>query len=85
MRIKTVETRIDSALLVLSLGIHILWYFIPTLVRNQYIMPLIDKRQPKHRAPETGRHRPAPGRHGISAAFVAEFKGITSTLQHHAA
>lgn len=50
---------------------------------NRYIRPMFSRR-PTHRAASgNGRHH--SGWYWISPAFVAEFKGLTTPLNHHAA
>jgi hypothetical protein len=85
-RLHKAEAHIVSGLLLFAYTVRMVWSIrkdIPTLLRNRYWLPLKGP-QGRHSL-QRGRHRPAPGRHGISPVFVAQFKGLTPTLQHHAA
>jgi len=80
------KNSIFAALWVIGLSADLLWSIrkdIPALLRNRYIVPLTSAR-PKHLA-ASGKGKHHSGWYRISPAFVAEFKGITTTLRHHAA
>lgn len=86
MKINVFDDPISTTLVFLTTLGALLWGIrrdIPTLLRNRYWLPLTGYRS-KHSTPQ-GKHRPAPGRIRINPDFVAQFKGITTTLRHHTA